>query len=510
MHTSDTRNSSRTAGYAAQVPPDPSDSEDAPVQARPSSLRDRAAFSTYATAVQGLARLVYSLLIGHFGSRELLGQTNSSLSLSVLTSQLWAAPAGAAGTRFVALREALGDEEGAKVVARHLAMRTALLSLVLPAVVAVSGSLWLDFGPAQTAGTVAVAVAYSLYSTVRGVTFGHLRFRQVAVWDTVAGATALVAVTLVLVLDLTALTLLPLALGYAVFVVACRPARVRGRVEPRLRREIDHFVLFGAVSGLASGGLLQLSQIAAHWSGGAAVAGDFAAALTLATPTAMLSVALSAVLVPPLVDAAGRGDWASVRGQGDAIVRRLVAIFVGLFGTLVIASPLIIEVVWGERYRAAATVLPILLLAVMLTSIALGATTAMQVTRSWGPRVVAALNVIGLLVSLALWPWLSASFGIVGVAVGYLLGAGTASVAALVVVWRAERQAWVGVATRLVAGTALFVGLAVGVRALEGSARLAAELGAVVLFAVVWAAVSRRDVAALWATVRGGASPTSS
>jgi putative peptidoglycan lipid II flippase len=474
-------------------------------QDRTTTLRDRAAFSTYATAVQGLARLVYSVLIGHFGSRELLGQTNSALSLSVLTSQLWAAPAGGAGTKFVALREALGDEEGAKVVARHITTRTALLSLVLPAVVAVSGAVWLDFGPAQVVGTVVVAVAYSLYTTLRGVTYGHLRFRQVALWDTIAGATALVAVTVVLVLDLTALTLLPLALGYAVFVVACRPARAKGRVEPQLRREIDHFVLFGAVSGLASGGLLQLSQIAAHWSGGSSAAGDFAAALTLATPTSMLSFALSTVLIPPLVAAAGREDWASVRTQEDAIMRRLVAIFVGLFGTLVLASPLIIDVIWGEEYRAAGAVLPILLVAVMLTSIALGATTAMMVTRSWGPRLVAGLNVSGLVVSVALWPWLSDRFGIVGVAVGYLLGAGTASVAAVVVVWRAEKQAWLGLAARLVGGTALFVGLAALVRVPEGGARLAAEIGAVLLFAGVWLALSRRDVLALWATVRGGA-----
>ena len=50
------------------------------------SLRSRAALSTIATAVQGLGRLLYSVLIGHLGSRELLGQTNTSLSLSVLTA----------------------------------------------------------------------------------------------------------------------------------------------------------------------------------------------------------------------------------------------------------------------------------------------------------------------------------------------------------------------------------------------------------------------------------------
>ena len=87
--------------------------------------------------------------------------------------------------------------------------------------------------------------------------------RHVAVWDAIAGGVALVAVTVVLTLDLTAFALLPLALGYALFAVVSWPARVSGRVDAALRRQIDHFVLFGAVSRLASGGLLQLSQIAA-------------------------------------------------------------------------------------------------------------------------------------------------------------------------------------------------------------------------------------------------------
>ena len=158
-----------------------------------------------------------------------------------------------------------------------------------------------------------------------------------------------------------------------------------GGVDSALRRQIDHFVMFGAVSGLASGGLLQLSQIAAHNYAGPAQAGDFAAALTLATPASMLSVALSTVLVPPLVAAAGRGDRPAVHAQSDAIARRLTAIFVGLFGVLVIVSPLAIAVVWGAEYSAAAEILPVMLVAVMLTSIALGAATTLQSTRVRGP-----------------------------------------------------------------------------------------------------------------------------
>ena len=467
------------------------------------SLRSRAALSTYATAVQGAGRLLYSLLIGHLGSRELLGQTNTSLSLSVLTSQLWAAPAATAGTRFVALRATLGNPEGAATVARHIATRTALISMVLPTSVALAGSLWLGFGAAQTIGTVLLAFAYSMYSTLRGIQYGALRFRHVAVWDTIAAATALVAVVIVLALDLTVLALLPMALGYALFAIASWPARAAGRVDPAARREIDHFVLFGAVSGLASGGLLQLSQLAAHSFAGPAEAGDYAAALTLATPASMLSIALSTVLVPPLVAAAGRGDRAAVHSHSDAIARRLTAIFVGLFGVLVIVSPLAIAVVWGEEYSAAAAILPVLLIAVMLTSIALGAATTLQSTRARGPRAVAYLNVSGLVASLAVWPFLAPRFGTTGVALGYLVGAGLASFGALATVWWVERHRWVGLAAKLLGGIALVVVLAGLARQVEGPAGAVAQVGAATLFGLIWLVLNRHDVAALWATVRG-------
>jgi putative peptidoglycan lipid II flippase len=486
-------------------------SPDAPPAPPPgTSLRSRAALSTYSTAVQGLARLLYGVLIARLGSRELFGQTTTSLSLSVLTSQLWGAPASTAGTRFVAARATLGETEAAAVVARHLAIRSSRIALVLPTGVALAGSLGLGFDAAHTIGTVVLAFAYSMYCTLRGIQYGALRFRHVAVWDTVAGATALVAVTVVLTLDLTALTLLPLALGYAVFAVVSWPARVAGRVDPALRRQIDHFVLFGALSGLASGGLLQLSQIAALHYGGAGQAGDFGSALTLATPASMLSIALSTVFVPPLVAAAGRGDRAAVHTQSDAIARRLTAIFVGLFGVLVIVSPLAIAVIYGARYSAAQEILPVMLVAVMLTSIALGAATTLQSTRVRGPRAVAYVNLAGFVVSLAVWPFLAPTYGTVGVAVGYLVGSGLASLGLLGTVWWVERHRWLDLAAKLVGGTVVVLVLAQLARRVDGLAGVAAQLAAAAAFAVGWLLLNRHEVRALLATVRGrGTTPAS-
>ena len=216
------------------------------------------------------------------------------------------------------------------------------------------------------------------------------------------------------------------------------------------------------------------------------------------------------MLVPPLVAAAGRGDRAAVHAQSDAIARRLTAIFVGLFGVLVIVSPLAIAVVWGEEYSAAAAVLPILLVAVMLASIALGAATTLVSTRVRGPRAVALVNLSGLVVSLAVWPFLAPSHGTVGVALGYLIGSGLASLGMLATVWWVERHHWLDLAAKLVGGTAVVLVLAQLARQVDGIPGALAQLGAAAAFAVAWLLLNRHEVAALWATVRGrGTTPAS-
>ena len=185
----------------------------------------------------------------------------------------------------------------------------------------------------------------------------------------------------------------------------------------------------------------------------------------------MLSLALGTVLVPPLVAAAGRGDRAAVHAQSDAIARRLTAIFVGLFGVLVIVSPLAIAVVWGAEYAKAATVLPILLVAVMLASIALGAATTLVSTRVRGPRAVALVNVSGLVVSLAVWPFLAPSHGTVGVALGYLIGSGWPRSACSPPCGGSSGSHWLDLAAKLVGGTLVVLVLAGLARRVRGPGR---------------------------------------
>ena len=468
------------------------------------SLRAKGLLSLYATAVQGSVRLLYSILVGRLGSRDFLGHTNSSLSIAVLASQLWAAPAAAGGTKYVALKAALEDQDGAQAVAWHLTRRTALIGLVLPTGAALVAATWLDLGTVQAVATCVLTWAYSMYNTLRGVQFGAQNYRRVAVLDTVAAFTALTALAVVLLLGLDAAILLPLTGGYLLFAALAWPHHARRhRLEAPLRREIDRFVLLGVLSGMASGGLLQASQLAAHHFGGASQAGVYAAAFSLATPPSMIAIALTSVIVPPLVGAASRGDRAAVRVQSDRLARELSAAFVLLFGFLVILSPSIMFVVYGSSYASSAGLLLILLVAVMFTSAAVGPAATLTSTRGRGQLAVAGLNLAGLVTSLASWPWLAGRWGTTGVAYGYLAGAVVASAGSLGLTWWVERHVWWDLVLRFGLGLAAMLTLARLTSGVGGLSGILVQAGAALAYVAVGALVNRTDLASLAHSLRG-------
>lgn len=468
------------------------------------SLRARGILSLYATAVQGSVRLLYSVLVGRFGSRDFLGHTNTSLSIAVLASQLWAAPASAGGTKYVALKAALDDQAGAQAVAWHLTRRTALVGLVVPIGFALGASLWLDLGTGQAVATCVLAWAYSMYNTLRGVQFGAQNYRRVAVLDTLAAITALTLLATVLVLHLDPFILVPITIGYLLFAALAWPSRARQhRLEAPLRREIDRFVLLGVLSGLASGGLLQASQLAAHHFGGAAQAGVYAAAFSLATPPSMIAIALTSVIVPPLVGAASRGDRAAVRLHSDRLARELSAAFLLLFGSLVILSPSIMFLAYGTAYSSSAVLLRILLIAVMFSSVAVGPMATLTSTRARGQLAVALLNLAGLVTSLLTWPWLAARYGTTGVAYGYLAGSAVASLGAMGLTWWVERHVWWDLGVRFTAGLIAMVGLGLATSRATGLTGVGLQTVVAVGYVTLGALLSRAELRRLAGSLRG-------
>ncbi|MGN6612892.1 MAG: lipopolysaccharide biosynthesis protein [Angustibacter sp.] len=464
-------------------------------------VTSRFALSTAGMVSQGGVRFLYSVLIGGVMSSAVLGTVNSALSLSMFAAMLWPTSTGVAASKYVALSRGAGDREQVLAVAAHLARRVLVSSLLLAVASVVTARTALEATWSTSAFCGALVFTYSAYTFVRGLAFGAGQVRRATTWDVVSSSLALGGLVLVLVLRAQPWLLAPITAGYGLYALAGWP-RTRG-AGPRgeLRREMDQFVFFGVVGVLASAGLLQLSMVVAKLATGAHDAGQYAAALSLATPSSMLANAMTLVLFPALSAAYGRGDSHVVHRMTDLATRGLVAGMVAVFGALILLSDVVVAVIYPHGFGAAAHVLPVLLAAVLTTTLGVASTTSLLVTRVDGQKIIAALNVVGFVVGCAAWAVLLPSHAsIERVALGYCVAAVVIGVAPLVIVWRTEGQPWRGLSVRALSG-GLLVAAAVGVEHAVGAGTVG-RLLVTVAFEALWLALAHRDLLRLVTEVR--------
>ncbi|WP_430645971.1 lipopolysaccharide biosynthesis protein [Agromyces sp. GXS1127] len=427
----------------------------------------RGGLSIVGVAIQGLVRFVYSVLIGRLLTPALLAATNSAISLALFTSLLWPTGTAAAATKFVARARGAGDEAAVHGIARHLAIIS--LAAAVPLALGAAAFSWWSLAPGdglQAALVAALVVAWAMYSYVRGLHFAVHQVGRATLWDAIAASTAIVLLLVVIVLDASALLLLPLTIGYALYALAGIPRRhprARDPLPADLRREMLGFTAWSTLGTLASTGLLQLSMVVAGSVGTPDEGGAYAAALTLATPASMVARSLSLVLFPTMAQATGRADHASVRRQTDLVSRGLVAVMGAILGTIAVASEPIVLLFFGARYADARAPLVVLLAATFLVTVNVAAVNALSAGTRRGVRIPALLSAVGMLLGLVATWLLVPGLGVLGVAVGYLVGAVVIGLGPIAWVWTTERMRWGWTAARATVGalaaTALVVWL---------------------------------------------------
>ena len=429
------------------------------------SMARRGVLSTVGVAVQGAARFVMNVLIGRIGGPSVLGSVASAISTAQLFSLLWPTTTGSAASKFVAQARGKGAPAQASAVAAHLATRTIQAGLLL-AITSVPIWILVDHGGLAGAGAVAaLIIGYSGYSFTRGLQYGAGQVPRATAWDVTTGVLGLAGVLALLILGVRGiLVILPLAAAYILFAVAGWPWGANGHPAPALRREMDSFVALGVAGTVASAGFLQLSMIVARLTDGVANAGQYAAALALATPPSLLAMSLSLVLFPSMAEAWGRRDVEGFKRQTDRATRALVTTMTAIFGPIALCGSLIVAVIWGNQYGHAATLLPILLLAILANTMGVACTNSLTSRSHRGMVTSTVSSLVGMAVGSLVWVLLAPRWGTLGVAIGYLCGTMAIAGIPIAIVWRRDGHRWAGLALRSAAGLALLVFLLVAER----------------------------------------------
>lgn len=375
-------------------------------------MASSALLATVGIGVQGIAKLLVTVVVGRVFGTETLGQTTALLSLSVFVALLWPNAAGNTASRFLAI--ALRGQRSDAAVNRLLGVSSVVLAAVTVPVALAWGN-----GPGMVLGGAAVVVGYGLYCYARGAQLGYDRAPRVALWDSVTSVLALGLLVVACVARLEPFVLLPLAIGYTVFAIACWP---RGNGFTSASREpaagVLGFAAWNVLAVVTSNGLLQLTMISAQVTSSAHDAGVYAAAFTLATPASMLGQALGQVLVPAF---AHRTDGGSLRSRGALLlVVGFAAASAVVFGLIALLAGWFLPIVYPAEGAAAVADLRYLMIAVWVFTVGLvPAALLLAVGRS---RQVALASVAGFVVGAGLMAVLGPIAGVAGGTTGFLVG----------------------------------------------------------------------------------------
>lgn len=378
-------------------------------------MASSAVLATVGIGVQGVAKLLVTVVVGRVFGTETLGQTTALLSLSVFVALLWPNAAGNTASRFLAI--ALRGRRSDAAVNRLLGVSMLVSSVVLAAVTVPIAVAWGN-GPGMVLGGAAVVVGYGLYCYARGAQLGYDRAPRVALWDSVTSVLALGLLVVACVARLEPFVLLPLAIGYTVFAIACWPrgSALSGESEPTAG--VLGFAAWNVLAVVTSNGLLQLTMISAQVTSSAHEAGVYAAAFTLATPASMLGQALGQVLVPAF---AHRTDGGSLRSRGALVlVVGFAAASAVVFGLVALLAGWFLPIVYPAEGAAAVADLRYLMVAVWVFTV--GLVPAALLLAAGRSRQVALASVAGFVVGAGLMAVLGPVAGVAGGTTGFLVG----------------------------------------------------------------------------------------
>lgn len=369
-------------------------------------------FSTIGVLAQGLSRFAYTALIGRILGASILADVNVAFAAAILLSLLWPTASGNAVAAFGRAEE----WRIARSILRSFAVSLPVLALIS------SIAMWvLGVDGAMIAQVAMLTLAWSGYIFGRGVFIGGGRVRAAAIWDVLTGVASVALLSVLIGLGWVEWILAPAIMGYSVYALAAGLSRgwrggdTTDSSAPGLLRE---FLVWNSLTLIATNGLMQVSMIVAAAMDDSVTAGEYAAALSLATPVSMVAQAVTQAMLPRF------GQWRSLPTyERDRHVRRtsfvLTAVMVVGTAIVVVLLPVALPLVYGSAFSAAVPHAQGLMVAVLGFSLSVYFAAYLAATgrARLSTLLAGSGSMIGLLIMIAVG-------AVVGGAIGAVIGSG--------------------------------------------------------------------------------------
>ncbi|MBS1896597.1 MAG: lipopolysaccharide biosynthesis protein [Actinobacteria bacterium] len=394
------------------------------------SVLGRAFLSVAGMGVQGVARFVYTLLIGRIAGPETLSDITSLLSLAIYLSLFWPAGAAQAAARYLPLPQQAASSF-------RILLHSFWLASTVLALCAFPLALWLSHDPLTAAACAFFVFCHNAYVFTRGVLVGQDRLVRAVVGDTLSSLLSLTLLLLVILAGLSSALLLPLAFGYLLFALLALHRQHTGSRDTTHRREILIFTRDATLGALVTGGLLPATMIFVRAFDTSRDAGMFAAALTLATPLNMVAQALNQVLLPHFTRL--RADPEEQQRSHNRILLLTAVGFSLGFGLLILLAPWLMTTIYGPQYSDGTLAMQVLLVIVLLFSI--NAAPSAQLLATGRQKTYARVWLIAFAVGTLVMLVASPVWGQWGALLGFGLGGGGGSLAIVALGYRRPAHA---------------------------------------------------------------------
>lgn len=387
------------------------------------NLIKKTALSGLALALTGLSRIIYNIVIGKSFNAEILGQLNLVLSIAMMLSLVVSLLTENSASKFLSEHSTECDRQGIFTLLQR----------------------WLFVG-----SFFLIAAAYLL----RGLIFQHIEIDEnlyllgliivflMAAHHFYRGCFyGLDSVENYFKLEIISSVLFFLILGLAVYVFRGNllspflayygafsilgAISLRGYFRPTrgyfsLTKDIGLYGIISTIGTLASTSSAYLANIFTGFYLSSEQVGLYSAAVSITSVLVFAPTVLGRVLLPTMSSSFGDGDVGNIKALLDVstIWLSMAALFLG--GIFIILSENIFVILFNENFVGAAFSLQMLILGLCLSTMVVPSVSALSGTKF--VKIPNAAGVIGLLVSLALWPSLIPRFGINGTAIGYILG----------------------------------------------------------------------------------------
>lgn len=444
-------------------------------------------YTVLGQVVLGVVRLGCLALVGRVAGKEALGEVSVILAVSTFLVLLWPQPAGAASARFLAL--STGDVARQQAVLGFTSLTVLISALPMGLFGALVASTWLDLGSPTVYWAALLPICLGMATYARGTRGGRLYFRQGFWWDCFGAIATAATLIALLATGQSQHALAAFCVGFLASAVPGWPRARLHRAPTAARSEVVRYTAWTSVQVVSAGGLIHVAMALAAVGATATQLGEMGAAVSVATPILLLSVALRTSTVPFVVRQAATGDQSGLRTSTDLLLRAMVVLFVPAFGVACLWARQILELLYSDQFAQGSTLLIILLLGVSLNCFNASHVWLMS-GPSWGVRVLAVCNGAGLATGVLVALLHPSSAATTSAALGYLAGSLVSAVATTAVVWRSGAMPWSAVLGRLTAGYALIVASLIVSSDMDAVPRLVVT---VCFLAVVYAA-TRTDV----------------